>query len=100
MNTVFSYGLASQRQALPARAGCGGKKPPDAESAVWGRDPESVGDSPHLSGARGVGRVFAILNVVKDVFFADHITFSLNEKDKNPKKISKFCYIYQTRGRR
>ena len=33
-------------------------KPPDAESAFWGRFPESVGDSPHLSGARGVGRGF------------------------------------------
>lgn len=27
-----------------------------AESADWGRFPESVGDNPHLSGARGVGR--------------------------------------------
>ena len=32
-------------------------KPPDAESAVWGRDRESVGECPHLSGARGVGPV-------------------------------------------
>jgi len=30
-------------------------KPPDAESAAWGRLPESVGECPHLSGARGVG---------------------------------------------
>jgi len=30
-------------------------KPPDAESAVWGRFPESAGKRPHLSGARGVG---------------------------------------------
>jgi hypothetical protein len=34
-------------------------EPPDAESAVWGRSPESVGESPHLSGARGVGRVLS-----------------------------------------
>jgi len=27
----------------------------DAESASWGRFPESVGECPHLSGARGVG---------------------------------------------
>ena len=32
-------------------------KPPDAESAVWGRFLESVGECPHLSGARGVGPV-------------------------------------------
>jgi hypothetical protein len=30
------------------------EKPPDAESAVGGRDPESAGKRPHLSGARGV----------------------------------------------
>jgi len=36
-------------------------KPPDAESAVWGRDPESVGERPHLSGARGVGQVLCLL---------------------------------------
>jgi len=32
-------------------------KPPDAESAFWGRDPESAAERPHLSGARGVGRI-------------------------------------------
>ena len=26
----------------------------------WGRIPESVGECPHLSGARGVGRAFAM----------------------------------------
>jgi hypothetical protein len=31
----------------------------------WGRDPESVGESPHLSGARGVGWRFAV-----DVIFS------------------------------
>jgi hypothetical protein len=30
-------------------------KPPDAESAVGARIPESAGKAPHLSGARGVG---------------------------------------------
>jgi hypothetical protein len=30
---------------------------PSAETAVWGRFPESVGESPHLSVARGVGPV-------------------------------------------
>jgi hypothetical protein len=33
------------------------EKPPDAESAVWGRFLESAGKAPHLSGARGVGQV-------------------------------------------
>jgi len=32
------------------------EKPLNAESAVWGRFPDSVGESPHLSGARGVSR--------------------------------------------
>jgi hypothetical protein len=32
------------------------EKPPDAESAVWGRFLASAGKCPHLSGARGVGR--------------------------------------------
>jgi len=32
------------------------EKPPGAESAVWGRFPESAAGRPHLSGARGVGR--------------------------------------------
>jgi hypothetical protein len=35
-------------------------KPPDAESAFWGRDPESAGKAPHLSGARGVGRALPV----------------------------------------
>ena len=33
-------------------------KPPDAEAAAWGRDPESAANGPHLSGARGVGLLF------------------------------------------
>jgi hypothetical protein len=33
------------------------KKPPDAESASWGRLPESAAERPHLSGARDVGQV-------------------------------------------
>jgi hypothetical protein len=33
------------------------KKPPEAESAVWGHFPESAGECPHLSGARGVGQI-------------------------------------------
>jgi hypothetical protein len=48
----------AQRQALPASAGCLDRldnhwqtKPPDAESAVGARIPESVGECPHLSGA-------------------------------------------------
>jgi hypothetical protein len=48
-----------QRNGLTAGVtGKGGNwrtKLPDAESAVWGRYPESVGECPHLSGARGVG---------------------------------------------
>ena len=36
------------------------EKPPDAESAVWGRFPESAGSRPHLSGARGVRLGLAI----------------------------------------
>ena len=49
--------------------------PPDAESAAcpasfagrtwrgWSRFPESAAERPHLSGARGVGRVFALGNI-------------------------------------
>jgi len=50
---------------VTGKGGMWRKKPPDAESAVWGRFPESVGDSPHLSGARGVGRamILAALDV-------------------------------------
>ena len=33
-------------------------KPPDAESAVGARIPESAAERPHLSGARGVGLCF------------------------------------------
>jgi hypothetical protein len=33
-------------------------KPPDAESAVGSRFPESAGKASHLSGARGIGRRF------------------------------------------
>jgi len=33
-------------------------KPPDAESAVWSRFPESAAERPHLSGARGVAAFF------------------------------------------
>jgi len=40
---------------VTGKGGIWRKKPPDAESAVWGRFPESVGECPHLSGARGVG---------------------------------------------
>jgi hypothetical protein len=32
-------------------------KPPDAESASWGRFPESAAERPHLSGARGVTKM-------------------------------------------
>ena len=35
-------------------------KPPDAESAAWGRFPESAAERPHLSGARGVGPLLPI----------------------------------------
>jgi hypothetical protein len=42
---------------VTGKGGIWREKLPDAESAVWGRDFESVGDSPHLSGARGVGQV-------------------------------------------
>ncbi len=35
-------------------------KPPDAESAVWGRFPASAANGPHLSGARGVSHVLIL----------------------------------------
>jgi len=44
-----------QRQALPASAGIGGKTT-QRRIRRLGLNPESVGESPHLSGARGVGR--------------------------------------------
>jgi hypothetical protein len=40
-----------QRLALPGKGGIWREKPPDAESASWGRFPESAGIRPHLSGA-------------------------------------------------
>jgi len=62
---------------VTGKGGTWRKKPPDAESASWGRFPESAGNAPHLSGARGVGqrwlkvfqgfsKVFALLLVVLD----------------------------------
>jgi hypothetical protein len=34
---------------VTGKGGVWQKKPPDAESAVWGRFPESAGKAPHLS---------------------------------------------------
>ena len=57
----YATGLVDFQSVRPT-AGVTGKggiwrtKPPDAESAVGAADPESVGERPHLSGARGVGR--------------------------------------------
>jgi hypothetical protein len=45
----------AQRQALPARAGFGGQNH-QIPIRLLGLNPESVGECPHLSGARGVGR--------------------------------------------
>ena len=60
---VTDGNLKCLREALSSTAGVTGKrgmwrkKPPDAESAVWGRFPESAANGPHLSGARGVGQI-------------------------------------------
>jgi hypothetical protein len=48
-STVSTAGVTGKR-------GSWREKPPDAESASWGRLLESVAERPHLSGARGVGR--------------------------------------------
>ena len=42
---------------VTGKGGTWRRKPPDAESASWGCFLESVGERPHLSGARGVGPV-------------------------------------------
>jgi len=39
---------------VTGKGGSWREKPPDAESASWGRFPESAANGPHLSGARGV----------------------------------------------
>jgi len=54
---AFALGVACQRQALPARAGFGGESH-QTPNPPLGLNPESVGNGPHLSGARGVGRRF------------------------------------------
>ncbi len=43
-------------------------KPPDAESAAWGQNPESAANGPHLSGARGVGPFFAFRYLIALMF--------------------------------
>ena len=48
---VFTSGLTA---GVTGKRGMWRTKPPDAESAFWGRFPESAANSPHLSGARGV----------------------------------------------
>ncbi len=53
-STIFSQPLTLQVIGT-GKGGMWREKLPDAESASWGRFPESVGESPHLSGARGVG---------------------------------------------
>jgi len=56
--------IQKQKNCLTAgvtvKGGIWRTKPPDAESAVWGRFLESAGKTPHLSGARGVGLRFLI----------------------------------------
>jgi len=55
LNVVhFVISISSLTAGVTGKGGIWRTKPPDAESAVWGRFPESVGESPHLSGARGV----------------------------------------------
>ena len=49
------YKKGSPTAGVTGKGGIWREKPPDAESAVWGRYPESAGECPHLSGARGVG---------------------------------------------
>jgi hypothetical protein len=57
MNMLFYFQDKRPTAGVTGKRGIWRKKPPDAESAAWGRSPESVGECPHLSGARGVGRV-------------------------------------------
>jgi hypothetical protein len=42
--------------SVTGKGGIWQTKPPDAESASWGCFPESAGNRPHLSGARGVSQ--------------------------------------------
>jgi hypothetical protein len=56
---LFDFGLPGfgLTAGVTGKGGNWRTKLPDAESAVWGRFPASVGECPHLSGARGVGQV-------------------------------------------
>ena len=49
--------MSSRTAGVTGKGGIWRTKPPDAESAV-GLNPESVGESPHLSAARGVSLLF------------------------------------------
>jgi len=51
--------LGAPTAGVTGKGGTWRTKPPDAESAVWGRFPARAGNAPHLSSARGVGPVFA-----------------------------------------
>jgi len=53
--TYYARGVPTA--GVTGKGGIWRRKPPDAESASWGRFPESVGECPHLSGARGVGQI-------------------------------------------
>jgi hypothetical protein len=54
-DAFFDYCAKNRPTAgVTGKGGIWQTKPPDAESASWGRYPESVGECPHLSGARGV----------------------------------------------
>jgi len=63
-------------------------KPPDAESAVWGRFPESAGKAPHLSGARGGHALadqnlcFLTLRLLTRRFFMTHIGFHVSTQQR------------------
>jgi hypothetical protein len=55
-NSKFLTKRKGPTVGVTGKGGMWQKKPPDAESASWGRFPESAGKAPHLSGARGVGQ--------------------------------------------
>ena len=53
-------GRSRPTAGVTGKGGSWRTKPPDAESASWGRFPASAGKAPHLSGARGVGQFLTL----------------------------------------
>ena len=55
-NNLFFRRSVNPTAGVTGKGGMWRTKPPDAESAVGGQNPESVGECPLVSGAHGVGR--------------------------------------------